>query len=186
MRALYVALLLAVAVPLPAQRPIPDGTLREGTLSFDGRATVGDFIGTTSEITGEMRGGAELAAVRGWVEAPVKSLKTGNGRRDRDLNKSMETDKYPTMRFDLAGVTATGQRGDATLATLHGTLLIHGVSRKVALPAAVTLGTDAIRLRSDFPMNLKDYKIGGLSKALGMLKMDENIVVHVDLLFAPR
>jgi hypothetical protein len=37
-------------------------------------------------------------------------------------------------------------------------------------------------------LNLKDYKIGGLSKALGMLKMQEGIVIHVDLLFgaAPK
>jgi hypothetical protein len=41
-------------------------------------------------------------------------------------------------------------------------------------------------VRSDFPLNLKDYRIGGLSKMLGMLKMSEEIEVHVDLTFAPR
>jgi hypothetical protein len=38
-------------------------------------------------------------------------------------------------------------------------------------------------VRAETPLNLKDYKIGGLSKALGMLKMDEKILVHVDLMF---
>ena len=37
--------------------------------------------------------------------------------------------------------------------------------------------------QSDFPLNLKDYRIGGLSKLLGVLKMYENIEVHVDVLF---
>ena len=32
---------------------------------------------------------------------------------------------------------------------------------------------------------LKDYKIGGLTKLLGTLKMDDKIVVHLDLRFAP-
>jgi hypothetical protein len=32
-------------------------------------------------------------------------------------------------------------------------------------------------------VNLKDYRIGGLSKALGILKMHEDIVVHVDVSF---
>ena len=36
-----------------------------------------------------------------------------------------------------------------------------------------------------FPLVLTDYKIGGLSKLLGMLKMDEHIEVHVDVAFAP-
>ena len=35
-----------------------------------------------------------------------------------------------------------------------------------------------------FPLNLKDYRIGGLSKLLGVLKMYEDIEVHVDVLFA--
>ncbi|MGH7525171.1 MAG: hypothetical protein ACREMX_00545, partial [Gemmatimonadales bacterium] len=66
------------AVTLSAQRAVPSGAVREGVLSFDGRATVGDFTGTTGTITGEMTGGADLSAVRGWVEAPVNTLVTGN------------------------------------------------------------------------------------------------------------
>jgi hypothetical protein len=43
-------------------------------LSFEGRASVGDFTGTTTAVTGEMTGGPDLSAVRGWVEAPVTTL----------------------------------------------------------------------------------------------------------------
>src|SRR4051794_36388147 len=68
------------AMPAAGQGPISSGIVREGRLSFDGRATVGDFIGTTSTVTGEMTGGPTIAAVRGWVEAPVSTLVTGNKR----------------------------------------------------------------------------------------------------------
>lgn len=162
--------------------PVASGTVAEGTLSFDGRASAGDFTGTTSSVTGEMKGGDGLDAVRGWVEAPVATLKTGNDRRDRDLNKSMESDKYPAMRFDLDGVTAGGT-GDNVPATLKGRLTIHGVERAVELPASVVLGADNVRVHSDFPLNLKDYKIGGLTKLMGMLRMYEDIKVHVDVTF---
>ncbi len=162
--------------------PVASGTVAEGTLSFDGRASAGDFTGTTSSVTGEVKGGDGLDAVQGWVEAPVATLKTGNDRRDRDLNKSMESDKYPAMRFDLDGVTAGGT-GDSVPATLKGRLTIHGVERAVELPASVVLGADNVRVRSDFPLNLKDYKIGGLTKLMGMLRMYEDIKVHVDVTF---
>ena len=132
-----------------------------------------------------MNGGSGLGAVRGWVEAPVKTLVTGNARRDRDLNKSMESDKYPTLRFDLHGVTAAAGTADSTPVMLQGALAIHGVNRDVTLPSFVRREGDTIRLRTDFPLNLKDYRIGGLSKMLGMLKMDEHILVHVDVVFAP-
>jgi polyisoprenoid-binding protein YceI len=165
-----------------AARAVPGGTLAQGTLSFDGRASAGDFVGTTSTVTGEMTGGDGLEAVRGWVEAPVATLQTGNGRRDRDLNKSMESDKYPTMRFDLDGV-APGGAGDSVPATLKGRLTLHGVEREVELPGSVVFGGGDVRIRSEFPLNLKDYKIGGLTKLMGMLRMYEDIKVHVDLTF---
>lgn len=181
---LSAAVILVPAQSSMAQRGIPDATVREGTLSFDGRATVGDFVGSTSTVTGEMHGGT-LGNVRGWVEAPVETLKTGNGKRDKDLNKSMESAKYPNLRFDLDRVSAGDESSDSLSVTLHGAFQIHGVSREVELPATVMFSQDTIRVRSDFPMNLKDYKIGGLSKFLGMFKMYEDIVVHVDLVFAP-
>ena len=166
-----------------AQQPIPSGPIREGTLSFDGHATTGDFTGTTTTVTGEMTGGAELAAVRGWVEAPVQTLVTGNGKRDRDLNKSMESEKYPTIRYELVAVVPGEARGDTTTVTLQGYFLIHGVRQHAGIPATVLFLGDGIRVRGDTPLNLKAYKIGGLSKMLGMLKMQEDILVHLDLTF---
>jgi polyisoprenoid-binding protein YceI len=165
------------------KRPVPNGQLASGTLSFDGHATVGDFVGTTTTVTGTMMGASDLASVRGWVEAPVRTLKTGNGKRDKDLNKSMESDKYPVLRFDLTRVTRTGGEPDSIGVMFHGRLTIHGVSRDVELPGTVRQSGPTARVRTAFPLNLKDYRIGGLSKMLGMLKMSENIEVHGDLVF---
>lgn len=171
--------------PVRAQThaPIPPGKLSSGTLSFEGHATVGDFVGTTDSVSGQMMGGPNISAVRGWVEAPVRTLKTGDRRRDKDLNKSMESNKYPTMRFELTGATPRAGTADSLTATLHGNLTLHGVSRKADLPSTLVFQKSSLRVRSEFPLNLKDYRIGGLSKMLGLLKMSEKIEVQVDLLF---
>jgi polyisoprenoid-binding protein YceI len=166
------------------QRTIPDGVVRQGKLSFDGRATTGNFTGTTTTLTGKLQGG-QLSQVRGWVEAPVHTLTTGNQRRDRDLNKSMESNKYPAIRFELTDVAGTGAASDSVNLMLHGRFTIHGVTRDAIVPASVAFHPEGIRVRGATPLNLKDYKIGGLSKALGILKMQEKIVIHVDLLFGP-
>lgn len=168
-----------------AQAPAPGGgVLQAGTLSFSAHATVGDFTGTTTTVTGAWRG--DLTAASGWVEAPVTTLETGNGHRDRDLRASMEVNKYPTMRFDLAHTAhaaPAARVGDTLSVTLVGTLAIHGVMRAVELPATVMRRGDTINVRSNFPVDLVDYHIGGLSKMLGLLRMNPNIVVHVDLFF---
>ena len=183
---LAVTLVLALRVaPAGAQAPtpIPAGSVREGVLSFDGKATAGDFTGTTQTVSGELAGGATLAEATGFVEAPVKTLLSGNGRRDRDLNKSMESDSFPVLRFELAGVDSIRADEDSTLGVLRGTMHIHGIQRPVLLPAVLHFQPDGVRVQSTFPLNLKDYKIGKLSKMLGLLKMHPDIVVHVDVQF---
>src|SRR5436309_3404778 len=114
-------LLCLAATPVLAQAPertVADAVVRQGKLSFDGRATAGNFTGTTTTLTGKLQGGL-LSQVRGWVEAPVSTLATGNQRRDRDLNKSMESDKYPTIRFELTNVTGGNAGGDSLDVVLH-------------------------------------------------------------------
>ena len=177
---------LLFGLPLNAQSPVPisQGRVISGTLSFDGHASVGDFVGKTTSVTGEMTGGPDLGKVRGWVQAPVRTLTTGNNRRDRDLNKSMESDKHPEIRFELTSVTPRGGTRDSTALALGGKLMIHGVTRAVAVPGWVRFSGAQARVRSDFPLSLKDYRIKGLSKMLGVLKMYDNIEVHVDLVFA--
>ncbi len=181
------ALTLLGAGELHAQAPrqIPDGTVREGTLSFDGRATTGAFTGTTATVRGQMSGGGSPSEVRGWVDAPVSSLVTGNDHRDKDLNKSLASDLYPTIRFDLTGVTPGVERGDTVDVVLQGRFTIHGVTREASIPATVLRQPDAIRVRAEAPLSLKDYQVEGLSKMMGMLKMYDRILLHVDVTFVP-
>jgi polyisoprenoid-binding protein YceI len=182
-RALLLLCLASTRVLAQApERTVPDGVLRQGKLSFDGRATAGNFTGTTTTLSGKLQG-SRLSQVRGWVEAPVQTLATGNQRRDRDLNKSMESDKYPSIRFELTDVTGGNAQGDSLNVVLHGRFIIHGVTREATVPASIAFHPEGIQVRGQTPLNLKDYKIGGLSKGLGLFRMYEEIVVHVDLLF---
>src|SRR4051794_4874587 len=166
---LLLGVLSTPAVAQTPQRTIPDGIVRQGTLSFDARATTGSFTGSTTSITGKLQGG-QLSQARGWVEAPVRTLSTGNDRRDRDLNKSMESGKYPTIRFELTDVTGGVADRPTPDLVLPGRFMIHGATPAPTVPASVAFRGDGIRVRGATPLDLKDYKIGGLSKALGMLK----------------
>lgn len=152
-----------------------------GRLSFDAKATLGDFTGVTDSVRGQMTGGA-LSEVRGWVEAPVRSLKTGNNRRDRDLVKTMEADIYPNIRFVLEEVEPLSPESDSMSVRLSGRFYIHGVARPERVPALVRRTSRGIRVTASLPMNLKDYQISGLTR-LVIFRMDPDIVVHVDVTF---
>jgi polyisoprenoid-binding protein YceI len=185
-RALMLALALLAPVSLAqAQRTISGGGVVRGSLSFDAKATLGAFTGTTSAVTGSISGGADVREVRGHVEAPIPSLKTGNGLRDKDMMKAMDADSFPTMRFELQGVSLQHEAGDSAVVTLSGQLTIHGVKRDVAVPALVRYGKDGVQVTGTFPLNVRDYGVTRLSRMLGAFKMNPDIVVHLDVVFGP-
>lgn len=168
-----------------AQTAVPHAVVAQGRLGFDGHATPGPWSAWTDSVTGDLIGGASIDQVRGWVEFPAATLDSDNGRRDTDMRKSLETDTYPIIRFDLLSVREEEAFGDSSRVGLQGTFDIHGVQREVEMEAMVGFDGSDIRLTTDFPLNLKDYNIGGLSKMLGMLKMNPRITVHVDVVFVP-
>jgi polyisoprenoid-binding protein YceI len=92
-------------------------------------------------------------------------------------------EKYPTMRYDLTDVTVRSTSADSSDVTLRGTLRLHGVSRSVDIPATVARDGDVTRVVGTFPVNVSDYQVRGLTKVLGMLRMQERIEVHLALRF---
>jgi len=154
-------------------------------LSFTGHSTVGDFVGTTTAVSGGVTGNAELANAQGWVEAGVATLSTGNGLRDRDLRSTMDVAKYPTMRFELAGVTVENPAAasDTVTGTLRGALTIHGVTRDVAIPATLIRAANTVDVSGAFPVDLGDYKVSGLTKLFGTLRVQRKIDVRFRVRF---
>src|SRR5437899_1095827 len=73
--------LLAEIAPVRAQRPArsPPARLVRGTLSFDCHPTLGDFVGTTASVRGDVPVGPELAAVRAGRRAGGR--RAGRGGR---------------------------------------------------------------------------------------------------------
>ena len=165
--------------------PAPNAVLRSGTLSFTGHSTLGDFVGTTTAVSGGVTGNAELANASGWVEAPVTTLSTGNGLRDRDLRTAMDVAKYPTMRFELAGVTVESPAApsDTVTGALRGALTIHGVTRDVAIPATLIRAAETIDVSGAFPVDLADYKVDALTRLFGTLRVRRNIEVRFHVRF---
>jgi polyisoprenoid-binding protein YceI len=179
----FIALFVIHVGTLDAQA-VASGSVRHGTLAFDAQATLGAFTGTTSTVTGELVGAPTLAGVRGWVEAPAKSLSSQNGKRDRDTWASLEVERFPTLRFQLDSVVPGNAVGDSTSVVLVGHLILHGQSRPVRITGYLSGGSGVHRFRGSVPINVKDYGIQGLSKAFGLLRMKEQIMVRVDVTFS--
>ena len=181
------SVILALAVlpsgRLLAQRPIPSSELVSGHLSYDGHGTFGGFVGATDSVLGRLNAATDLAHVTGYVAARAGTLTTGNGKRDRDQWSSLDVDAFPYIRYEVDSLTVGATHGDTLEVVLHGRFDIHGVRRTADLRSKLLLTRTHAHLLADTPLKLTDYKIGGLSKFFGALKMNPNIVVHIDVMF---
>jgi polyisoprenoid-binding protein YceI len=160
-----------------------DASLLRGTLAFDAKATLGAFTGTTTTVQGSLTGAGRLSAVHGWVEAPARSLSSQNGKRDRDTWASLEVERFPSLRFQLDSVAPGEVHGDSTAVELLGRFTLHGQTRPARLAGWLWQHNAQVRFRGAVPLNVKEYGVGGLTKAFGLLRMNEHIIVRVDVTF---
>ena len=123
------------------------------------------------------------AEARRWSEAKDLDWKAIGFRCGLEIHQQLDTRKlFSRLPSQVIEPEDIAKR---TVAVVERRLRpTGGESGEVDIAARAWVAPDTIRVRGDFPLNLKDYRIGGLSKMLGILKMHENIEVHLDLVFA--
>jgi polyisoprenoid-binding protein YceI len=162
---------------------IPAGRLKSAELWFDAKASLGAFRGITKVARGQMTGGATLASVSGYVEMQAASLSTDNGMRDKDMRKTLEVEKFPVIRFDLDSVGVRTQTPDSAQIDLIGRMTIHGVTRPLRIPASMRRTGNDLRVTGGCELFLPAYGVTRLKRMLGILSMDETILMGLDVTF---
>ena len=137
-------------------------------MSYDGKDNLLRVVRDQAELLFEM------AEDPGAWQAPTACV----GWTVRDVvGHLVDTTEAYFVSFDAA--RGRGQAADA----LGLRIMAQRVNERATAFRGLSQQEMMERLRTDFPLNLKDYHIGGLSKLLGMLKMYEDIEVHADLVF---
>lgn len=193
-RSLVLGLLASALLTAPLAReawaeprrwvPVP-GT---STVGFDASHPLGDFSGTSEQPTGEFEGdSADLKkGIKGWLAVAVKTIKTGDDSRDRDMRKAFEPERFPEIRFEIERVeTSFPEVSDQTdvLLTIHGTLTIHGVSRPMTFPGRVRLREGKLWVRGENRIKMSDFEISPPRRLL--LKVKDSILATFNLNLAP-
>jgi polyisoprenoid-binding protein YceI len=180
LRSLLPALLLAL--PLLSQTRVfrPDEThtvlgFKASTLLFD---VPGRFTRYKADIQGDPAT-LEGASVR--LDIDAKSINTANGTRDEHLRTAdfFDVAKYPKITFVSSAVK---REGDKVL--VHGTLLMHGISKELDLAFVAAegmngAGTRTWSYRTTLPLDRLDFGVGAESVAA---KISLKRQVELDLL----
>lgn len=156
--------------------------------TFDARHPLGDFSGATEGVTGQLRlDPANISlGVAGSVTANPAGLRTENARRDSDLRKTLEADRYGEVRFNAQEVKSSfsslAEHTDVIL-RISGVLRIRGVERPTTWTARARLEGGMIWVRGETDLKLTDFGITPPKRFF--LAVGDGVRAGFDLRLAP-
>jgi polyisoprenoid-binding protein YceI len=138
-------------------------------------------VGRTSAVTGSVT--VDGDRVEGAdLRADMTTVHSDQARRDDALrSRAIETDRYPSARFTLAGPVALGARPRQAT----GTLTLHG--RRAAIAVAVRgqrLSGDRLELVGSAPIRFASFAIEPPSVA-GLVTVSDHGLLEFRLVLAP-
>ena len=202
MRIIIIGLILAALVS-PVALAMPPATVtytldasqskfmahanRSGLLWFKGHShhlACSDFTGQV-EITPDTITPASLRLV-----VKAESLhETGadfTEPQKQIINKELKEivfhpDKYPDITFQSTNVTAKTSGPGRYDVKIDGNLTLHGVTRRVTIPAVVTLNGDTLRAVGKFSIDRGDFNVKATSAFHGMVRVDDDVKFEFDI-----
>lgn len=99
----------------------------------------------------------------------------------KELNEIvLESAKYPEITFKSTDVTGKFS-GSAFEAQIGGDMTLHNVTRRVVIPATVTLSGDDLRARGEFTINRKDFGVKATTAAHGLVRVGHKLKFTFDI-----
>jgi polyisoprenoid-binding protein YceI len=95
----------------------------------------------------------------------------------------LHPDQYPEIVFQSTSVTAKpAKTGGGYDVRLTGDLTLHGTTRRVEIPATVTLNGDELHAVGTFSIDRDDYKVKATSAFHGFVRVDDDVKFEFDII----
>lgn len=142
-----------------------------------------DFGGKLSLAPGAPESAALELTVRADALTLIEDVSDDTHREiDAALREAvLESAKYPLITFRSRSVTAKKNEDGSFDVKLAGDLDLHGVRRKITIPARVTETPDGIRAIGAIELRQSDFKIKPFTFAKGTVKVRDFVALSFDV-----
>jgi polyisoprenoid-binding protein YceI len=93
----------------------------------------------------------------------------------------LHPDQYPDITFQSTNVTAKNSGAGRYDVKIDGDLTLLGVTKRITIPAVVTLQGDNLRAVGEFSIDRDDYKVKATSAFHGMVRVDDDVKFEFDI-----
>jgi polyisoprenoid-binding protein YceI len=157
-----------------------------GPLWFKGHdhfIAVRDFSGEAQLTPGAISPASLQMTIRADSLIETRDVFTEQQKQiiNRELREIvLETNKYPEISFRSTDVTGKLVGGQFE-AKIGGDLTMHGVTRRIVIPAQVTLSGDTLRAVGEFTVNRGDYNVKATSAVHGLVRVRKKLKFTFDI-----
>ena len=129
---------------------------KNGHAEFKSRVPLHSFTGVSDDLVGAIN----LADSTVDFYLDLTTLKTGIGKRDKDMRITLETDEYPFAEFYGKMVTRFDPESEQSQdVQVDGVFTLHGISKDISVTATLELHGDELHMSVSWKLNLRDYNI---------------------------
>jgi polyisoprenoid-binding protein YceI len=93
----------------------------------------------------------------------------------------LQPEQYPEIIFQSTGVTGKPAGNGRYDVKITGDLTLHGVTRRIVIPAQVTLSGSDMRALGEFSINRGDYKVKATSAFHGLVRVRDKVKFNFDV-----
>lgn len=152
-----------------------------GHAEFTSHVPLHSFTGESENLTGMIDPAENV--VDFYLD--LNTLKTGIGRRDRDMYRTLNAEEYPFAEFTGTLVSSFDEHSnDEQPVTVEGEFTIHGVTKQVRIEGKLQNRNDGIFLEAEWIIKLSDYDI----EPPGILfyRVNEEQEVKIEAVLQPK
>jgi polyisoprenoid-binding protein YceI len=90
-------------------------------------------------------------------------------------------DQYPDITFQSTNVTAKTMAAGRYEVKIDGNLTLHGVTKRIRIPAVVTLEGNNMRAVGEFSIDRDDFNVKATSAFHGLVRVDDDVKFEFDI-----
>lgn len=153
----------------------------EGKAVFYSKVPLHNFSGTSNNLSGRIN----LADKSIDFYIDLETLDTGNGKRDRDMKKTLKTDKFPYGEF-LGKIVSDfdPESSEEQAVKVQGVFKIHGHEKEIEVEGTLQKTDEGLLVKAKWILNLDDYEIK--PPKLLFVKVDEEQELEIEALLKPE
>jgi polyisoprenoid-binding protein YceI len=163
--------------PLPAAESTVTIDRAQSQIEIAVKATGDSFVGKLADFTPTVLLDAASAKVTtAKVAFHFADVRTGNEKRDHEMNVWQQTDKFPDGEFTLAGLEAAG----AGKFTARGALTFHGVTQSLVFPVSIARDGATLTVGGEVVVDTRAFGLPIIKKFV-VAKVDPLVTVRFHL-----